>query len=73
LGAIADSSVVQAGGSDFYGVIYAPTVPVRVSGTADYYGAVVGKTLRIGTNAGIHFDEAIGLPNASLVKTGLVQ
>lgn len=43
----------------FYGVVYAPNTHVTVDGSADYYGAIVGKTLvKTGTANG-HYDEAL--------------
>ena len=42
---------------DFYGVIYAPNTDITYSGTADYYGAMVGKTLTIVGDAIGHYDE----------------
>jgi Flp pilus assembly protein TadG len=43
----------------FYGVIYAPNTEVHYSGSADYYGAVVAKTLNIMGDAVAHYDESL--------------
>jgi Flp pilus assembly protein TadG len=43
----------------FYGVIYAPNTDVKYSGTADYFGAIVGKTLTIMGDAQGHYDESL--------------
>jgi len=45
----------------FYGVIYAPNTDVLLDGSADYFGAIVGKTLTITGDAEGHYDEALGL------------
>jgi len=45
--------------NDFYGVIYAPNTPITYSGSADYYGAMVGKTLTIMGDAVGHYDESL--------------
>jgi Flp pilus assembly protein TadG len=45
----------------FYGVIYAPNTDVTIDGSADLFGAVVGKTLTLtGTGQG-HYDESLDL------------
>lgn len=45
----------------FYGVIYAPNTDVRIAGSADYFGAIVGKTL-VATGSGMaHYDESLNL------------
>ena len=43
----------------FYGVIYAPNTDVTYSGTADFYGAMVGKTLTVIGDATAHYDESL--------------
>lgn len=60
-------------GNDFYGVIYAPNTDVTVDGSADLYGAIVGKTLTLtGTGAG-HYDESLKMEQIEFPKrTALV-
>ena len=43
----------------FYGVIYAPNTPITYSGTADYFGALVGKSITINGDATAHYDESL--------------
>jgi Flp pilus assembly protein TadG len=60
-------------GNDFHGVIYAPNTEVTIDGSADLYGAVVGRTLTItGSGAG-HYDESLDLETVRFPKrTALV-
>ncbi len=51
--------VTVAGDSDFHGAIYAPGAPVMLTGTHDYYGAVIGATVEV-FGSGLHYDEALG-------------
>jgi hypothetical protein len=44
---------------EFSGVINAPSYDFTFSGTADIYGAMVGKTAYFNGNPGIHYDEAL--------------
>ena len=45
----------------FYGVIYAPDSQVDIGGTADFFGAIVGQTLRVHGDATGHYDESLEL------------
>jgi Putative Flp pilus-assembly TadE/G-like len=45
--------------NDFYGVIYGPNTDITYSGSANYYGAMVGKTLTILGDAVGHYDESL--------------
>lgn len=45
----------------FYGVIYAPNTDVRIAGSADYFGAIVGKTLTATGSGMAHYDESLDL------------
>ena len=51
-------------GSPFFGVLYAPNTDVTISGDADVYGAVVGKTLKVTGNALGHYDESLQMEMA---------
>lgn len=53
-------SVLVAGGSDFYGAIYAPTSSVEITGGSDFYGSIVGATFYNGGGTKCHYDEALG-------------
>jgi Flp pilus assembly protein TadG len=46
----------------FYGVFYAPNTDIFYSGTADFFGAMVGKTVTIQGDAVGHYDEALDVP-----------
>jgi hypothetical protein len=52
--------------NNFYGVIYAPLSDVEVGGTADYFGAIVGGTLKIQGDAQAHYDESLMLSEVVL-------
>ena len=45
----------------FYGVIYAPNTDVTIAGSADFFGAVVGKTLKVTGTGQAHYDESLHL------------
>jgi hypothetical protein len=45
----------------FYGVIYAPDSQVDIGGTADFFGAIVGRTLKVHGDAIGHYDESLEL------------
>jgi putative Flp pilus-assembly TadE/G-like protein len=45
----------------FYGVIYAPNTDVTVNASADFFGAVVGRTLKVSGSGRGHYDEALDL------------
>jgi Flp pilus assembly protein TadG len=62
-----------SGGSDFYGVLYAPTADITRTGNADFYGIAVGRTLTFSGSGGAHYDEAIGYLDGVSPVTQLVQ
>src|SRR5688572_5403115 len=45
----------------FYGVIYAPNTDVTVNGSADFFGAAVGRTLKFSGSGRAHYDESLEL------------
>ncbi len=51
--------VIVNGGTELFGVIYAPDSDVTFAGGAEFYGAVVGKTLTLTGNATAHYDESL--------------
>jgi len=55
------NGVSISGSSPLSAVIYAPLTGVAVSGSGSLYGAVQGRTITVSGNAGIHYDEALGL------------
>ncbi|WP_428940110.1 DUF7305 domain-containing protein [Fontivita pretiosa] len=52
------TSVSIGGNSALYADLYAPASTVTISGTGDFFGTVVGKTLSVIGRAGIHYDES---------------
>jgi Flp pilus assembly protein TadG/cytoskeletal protein CcmA (bactofilin family) len=48
----------------FYGVIYAPNTDVKVNGSCEVYGAIVGKTLKVTGDALGHYDESLEMEMA---------
>ena len=60
-------------GNDFYGVIYAPTSPVTIDGSADLFGAVVGRTLVLTGSGRAHYDESLHMEEVEFpLRTTLV-
>ena len=49
-----------AGTTDFYGTIYAPEAHVKVTGTGDVHGALVGNTVELPGTARIYHDLSLG-------------
>lgn len=45
--------------NEFHGVIYAPNSAVTIDGSADLFGAVVGKTLTLTGSGQAHYDESL--------------
>jgi len=57
------------GSSDFYGVVYAPEVNIKVTGGAKVYGCLIGNTVKVSGGGEVHYDERVAdLANASLFK-----
>ena len=54
------SSMLVAGGSEFYGAIYAPETDIEIVGGSDFYGSIVGRTFYNGGGTKCHYDEALG-------------
>ena len=53
------NNVIISEDNEFYGTFYAPNTDITYSGTADFYGAMVGKTLTIIGDATGHYDESL--------------
>jgi hypothetical protein len=47
--------------SEFYGVVYVPEANVEFYANADFFGSLVANYLHLSSNAGIHYDESLGL------------
>lgn len=61
---------IEANNDSWY-CVYAPNADVKLSGNADVYGSLVGKTLDVGGNFGFHYDEALAT-NSAPVLAGFV-
>jgi len=48
------------GAADSYGIVYAPNAAVKLSGQADWYGALVVKTLESTGGSALHYDRNLG-------------
>jgi Flp pilus assembly protein TadG len=67
------SKVDISGGSDFYGVVYAPSSKVvRSSGSSNVYGSLIGKELTLSGGGGAHADTALGLLDGTSGNVTLV-
>lgn len=48
-----------SGSTNFYGVVYGPSVAITRSGQSDYFGAIVGSALTLSGSGGIHADVSL--------------
>ena len=55
-----NTSIKVSGGTDSSFAVYAPDTAVTISGNADLYGAIVGKTVSNSGTPKIHYDKALG-------------
>ncbi len=56
----AGTTVTLKSAADFYADVYCPLSDVNISGSSDYFGGYVGKTLVMAGSASYHYDEALG-------------
>ncbi len=67
-------NVKITGNVEFYGSILAPYAEVELKGTSNYYGAIVGRTVKLSGNFSFHVDTSLSLvdmfdpPPPALVK-----
>ncbi len=55
-----DKPVKLAGdGSLFAGVVYAPRSPIEITGAVDFSGAFVGRDVKVGASARVHYDSTL--------------
>jgi hypothetical protein len=59
--------LVGAGGS-FHGLVYAPDSVVDIAGQGDFYGAFVGKALKVSGNVALHYDTTSDVVKAKKAK-----
>jgi hypothetical protein len=62
--AVGSGSITISGNGDFIGTFYGPLRDVSFTGNGSLVGAVIGDNLTIGSNASIHYDEALGTGSA---------
>lgn len=56
----AGTGLIKAtGGSDNAALVYAPNASMNILGNADWYGALVAKTIDVSGGAGIHYDRRL--------------
>jgi len=55
---------------EFYGAVYAPNARVEINSNADLYGSFVGNEIVCDSNAGLHYDEALGV-GTTITTVGL--
>jgi Flp pilus assembly protein TadG len=67
------SKCVISGGSEFYGIVYAPTAKVERSGDSDYFGSIVGRELVLSGSGGLHGDESLDADSSGQLRTTLVE
>ncbi|MCM8786683.1 MAG: hypothetical protein NC935_01360 [Candidatus Omnitrophica bacterium] len=58
-GTSSSKSIQISGNGDFYGAVYAPDATISVSGNGEVYGSLVGDTVSMSGNGGLHYDEAL--------------
>jgi hypothetical protein len=54
------NGVVLSGGSNAYMAVYAPDCGVKLTGGTDFFGSIVGGSITMSGNSGLHYDEALG-------------
>jgi hypothetical protein len=50
--------------NDFLGAIYAPQTDINIGNTGGFYGSAVGKTVNVGNNGQLHYDESLAQQSA---------
>ena len=53
------TTINYAGGSDFYGAIYAPECDVSTGGNSSIFGAIAGDTVKLSGTGSLHYDESL--------------
>jgi hypothetical protein len=59
IGLASSTSIRYSGGAPLIGTIYAPTASVTIVGNSDVTAAVVGNTVTLSGDMGLHFDESL--------------
>lgn len=58
-GAATSGGINVRGGSDAAMTIYAPDIPVAITGGSDFFGAIVGNSIDVGGGVQVHYDESL--------------
>jgi hypothetical protein len=61
-------NVTIVGNGTFSGLVYAPHSVVDLSGQGDFYGAFVGKTVKVGGAVAVHYDTSSAVVKAKKAK-----
>ena len=56
----ADGKCDITGSSDFYGIVYAPEIDIKITGGGAVYGCVIGDTVTVGGGGEIYYDPRAG-------------
>jgi hypothetical protein len=67
---VASAGVNISGGSDLYADIQAPTSPININGTSNFYGRLVGSSLSVGTGLAMHVDTSLAVPSGASTPSG---
>ena len=57
----------DSGSATFTGTLNAPGYDATISGSGDFTGAIIANTVTISGSASVHYDDALGVQNASSV------
>ncbi|NVN90380.1 MAG: hypothetical protein HXX11_07215 [Desulfuromonadales bacterium] len=52
-------SINLSGGTSLYGLVYAPTAAITVSGGQNTYGSLIGNTVDLSGGVSVHYDETL--------------
>ncbi len=74
---VGDGIAIQGGTEDIYAAVYAPKTDVTVTSSADFMGAILGKTVSITGSGAFHYDTYLGEsvvgPDPDVSSTGKFQ
>ncbi|AIY64755.1 DUF7305 domain-containing protein [Pseudoalteromonas piratica] len=57
---VGDGIAIQGGSEDIYAAVYAPKTDVTVTSSADFMGAILGKTVSVTGSGAFHYDAYLG-------------
>jgi hypothetical protein len=58
-GTVGLQTINLTGGTSLYGLVYAPTATITVSGGQNTYGSLIGKTVDLSGGVSVHYDESL--------------